>query len=81
MSVLAQVPGPNVVHAMERHYKVGEIAAIWNISGDVVRQLFEREPGVLVLGNQFSTRGKRRYRTIRVPESVVARVHKRLLKV
>lgn len=61
----------------ERHYTVGEIAETWNLSPDVVIEMFEREPGVLVRGNG-GKKGKRRYRTLRIPESVVERVHRRM---
>ncbi len=42
----------------ERHYAVTEIAEMWNLSPDKVRELFENEPGVLVLGER-SPRHKR----------------------
>lgn len=61
----------------ERHYAVAEIAEAWNLSADKVRELFENEPGVLVIGEQ-SPRHKRRYVTLRIPQSVVERVHSRL---
>ncbi len=61
----------------ERHYSVPEIAEAWNLSRDAVRKLFEREAGVLVLGNDGG-RGKRGYHTLRVPESVMERVHRGL---
>lgn len=61
----------------ERHFAVGEVAELWSLSKDVVRKLFEREPGVLVIGD-FHSRGKRRYTTLRIPESVAQRVHRRL---
>lgn len=61
----------------ERHYSVGEIGQLWSLSNDVVRKLFEREPGVLVIGD-FHSRGKRRYTTLRIPQSVAERVHRRL---
>src|SRR6266566_4710620 len=35
---------------IERHYAVTEIAEMWNLSPDKVRELFEREVGVLVIG-------------------------------
>ena len=50
---------------------------MWKLSEDVVRRLFEKEPGVLVI--ESARRYKRRYRTLRVPESVVQRVHKKNL--
>jgi hypothetical protein len=63
----------------ERHFTVEDVADLWSLSSDTVRRLFEREPDVLVLE---STRGfgrKRRYRTLRIPECVVARVYRRML--
>jgi hypothetical protein len=65
----------------ERHYGVAEIAAMWNLSPDKVRRLFENESGVVVLGDEVPNRGKRRYRTLLIPESVVERVHRRLSRV
>lgn len=60
----------------ERHYTVAEIAANWSLSTDTVTRLFEHEPGVLVIGDP-APRHKRRYLTLRIPESVVERVHRR----
>ena len=62
----------------ESHYTVAEIAEKWKLSEDAVRRLFEKEPGVLVLGKDGATGGRRRYTTLRIPASVVERVHKRL---
>jgi hypothetical protein len=62
----------------ERHYSVAQIAELWGLSPDAVRKIFEREPGVLVIGNDGSTRGKRGYHTLRIPESVMERLHRRL---
>jgi hypothetical protein len=66
-----------VARFQERHYTVAEIAEIWNLSRDVVRKIFEGEPGVLVFGDD-SSRSKRGYHTLRIPESVAERVHRRL---
>jgi hypothetical protein len=74
MAVPSQVE--TSVH-IERHYAVTEIAEMWNLSSDKVRELFEYEAGVLVIGEQGSRR-KRRYVTLRIPRSVVERVHARL---
>ncbi len=65
----------------ERHYTVGELAERWNLSSDTIRRLFENETGVLVLGESGMKRGKRRYTTLRIPESIAKRVHRRLSKV
>lgn len=61
----------------ERHYTVAEVSEAWNLSADKVRRLFQDEPGVLVLENRCSF-SRRRYRTLRIPDSVVERVHRRL---
>jgi len=62
---------------IERHFAVTEIAEMWNLSPDKVRELFENEPGVLVIGER-SPRYKRRYVTLRIPQTVLERVHVRL---
>ena len=62
---------------VERHYAVYEVAEMWHLSRDKVRDLFAREPGVLVIGDPFP-RHKRRYRTLRIPQTVLQRVHNRL---
>jgi hypothetical protein len=59
-----------------RHFTVQEIASLWNLSDDIVREIFEHEPGVLVIGSDRSTR-KRRYLTLRIPLDVVERVYRR----
>jgi hypothetical protein len=64
-----------------RHYSVTEIAKIWNLSDDAVRKLFIKEPDVLLIGDTRPTIRKRRYTTLRIPEDVLARVHRRLSKV
>jgi hypothetical protein len=55
---------------------VAEVAAHWNLSVDWTRQLLENEPGVVIFGSNGY--GKRKYRTMRIPRSVVERVQKRL---
>jgi hypothetical protein len=74
MGVLTQLE--NVVPA-ERHYAVIEVAEMWNLSPDKIRELFQHEPGVLVIGDR-SPRHKRRYLTLRIPQTVLHRVHNRL---
>ena len=61
---------------MERHFTPEALGQLWGVSADTVRRLFEREPVVLVI--QRKRGGARRYRTIRIPESVATRVHRRL---
>jgi hypothetical protein len=65
--------------SLEAHYSAAQIAEAWGISVDTVRRLFEGEPGVLVIEppqRRFARR--RRYRTLRIPASVVDRVHRRM---
>jgi hypothetical protein len=61
----------------ERCWTPKEIADQWHVSVDTVIRLFEHEPGVLVLENPRSKQA-RRYRTIRIPNSVLVRVQNRL---
>ena len=60
---------------LERHYSVGEIAERWALSEKTARRMFENEEGVLQWGSP-ETRRKRGYITLRIPESVMLRVHR-----
>ena len=63
----------------EKHYSVSELAERWGLSPDTIRRLFSDEPGVLVLPKTDGKRThRRRYTTLRIPESVALRVHLRL---
>jgi hypothetical protein len=61
----------------ERHYSVQQLADAWSLSPDFVRRLFLHEPGVTEWVRQ--ERGKRRYRVLRIPQSVAERVYRRAL--
>ncbi len=63
--------------ATEKHYTVPEVAKWWGFSDEFIRQIFRDEPGVLK-SDRPETLHKRGYRTIRIPESVLNRVHQRL---
>lgn len=69
-------PPPLMPGFAERHYSVKDLSRMWGLSEDFVRDVFVNEPGVLVLGNDPKP-GTRRYRTLRIPESVVERVYRR----
>jgi hypothetical protein len=60
--------------ALERHYTVAEVAALWNFSEDVIRRIFRAHPGVLKL-NSPEKLNKRGYCVLRIPETVLQRVH------
>jgi hypothetical protein len=61
----------------EHHFTPQELAELWSVSVQTIREIFEREEGVLKIGRD-GTRTRRRYKTLRIPESVVERVHTRL---
>jgi hypothetical protein len=63
--------------AAEQHFDVPEVARLWNLSQDVVRTIFKSEPGVLAIVRP-ATAKKRGYSTLRIPESVLQRVHRRM---
>ncbi len=73
--------GPEVPEFAAHHYSPKEIAKMWGLSPDKVRRLFENESGVLVIGTNAPRRGKRSYTTLRIPQSVLERVHRKLLRV
>ena len=62
---------------VERHYTAGEVADMWRFDVETVRRIFDRESGVIVL-QAPARKGKRPYRTIRIPQTVLDRVHRRL---
>jgi len=74
-AITSNSPATLTPAALERHYTPDELAQLWTLSPDTIRRIFEREPGVLVLD---LAKGRRNYRTLRVPESVMQRVHRRM---
>ena len=60
----------------EQHFSPEQLGDQWGLSADTIRRLFENEGGVLVI--QRAGKKSRRYRTLRIPESVALRVHRRL---
>lgn len=64
---------------LEKHYSPQDIAELWGVSVDLVRDLFRGEPGVVDLRGGDSARGRARrsYSTIRIPKHVVQRVYAR----
>lgn len=64
--------------AFEHHFTPKEIAKLWNKDEDTIRRIFRNEPGVLCLESMNRRKRTRRYVSLSIPESVVARVHQRL---
>lgn len=57
------------------HYTVGELSEEWNISADYVRRIFSDEAGVVIFMKH--RKGRRTYRTFRIPSAVAERVYRR----
>lgn len=68
----------NIPAFAQTHYTVAEIATMWHLSHDLVRTIFQEEPGVIVINEKVSTGRKRAYTILRIPESVAERVYRRL---
>lgn len=63
--------------ATELHFSPAELAEKWGVSTETVRTIFREEPGVLKIGRP-PTKFRRGYFTLRIPESIAERVHRRL---
>jgi len=63
----------------EQHFKPDELAELWGISATTIRRLFRDVPGVLVIDRPEQMH-KRRFSTMRIPESVARRVYEKLSK-
>jgi hypothetical protein len=61
----------------EKHYAPDELAELWGVHPETIRNIFREESGVLKIGDK-NPKHKRSYITIRIPVSVAERVHKRL---
>ena len=61
--------------ALEKHYRVRELASLWGFSDNTIIRIFASEPGVIRLE---SGAGRRKYATLSIPENVALRVHERL---
>jgi hypothetical protein len=78
------VPGAPVkpqnpaVSVEEKHFTPDELAELWACSPQTIRNLFDNEPGVLRIPSQRPGKRARKYTSIKIPESVAERIHKRL---
>jgi|SRR5208283_4782747 len=61
----------------DKHYAPDELAELWGVSTETIRSIFREEPGVLKIGKTGGNY-RRGYVTLRIPESVAERVHRRL---
>ena len=66
---------PALEPAFERHYRIGDLAEMWQLGRETVRLLVKDERGVIKI-----RLGRKKAHTIySVPESVAVRIHTRLL--
>jgi len=72
----AAVLGVGIV-SLERHCSVGELSRLWGFSENTIRRLFRKEPVVLKIDHEGNLQ-KRRYTSLRIPERIAQRVHRRL---
>src|SRR4249919_1635872 len=56
--------------ALEKHYRVRELATLWGFSDNTIIRIFASEPGVIRLESGV---GRRKYTTLSIPESVALR--------
>ena len=61
----------------QKHFSPAELAIAWGVSVETIRSIFRTEPGVLKLG-KTGAKYRRGYVTLRIPENVAQRVHRRL---
>lgn len=66
-----------VIPTVERHFTVAELSKRWFFSENTIRRLFSQEPGVVRIARP-QTRSKRGYTSMRIPERIAERVHRRL---
>lgn len=61
--------------ALEKHYRVRELAELWGFSDNTIIKFFAGEPGVIRVERSGAAR---KYTTLSIPESVAVRVHERI---
>ena len=67
--------GGQMPSALEKHYRIGELARLWGLGRETVRKLVKDDPGVIKI-----RLGRKKAHTIySVPESAARRIHTRLL--
>lgn len=58
------------------HFTPDDLAAVWGVSAETIRNIFRDEPDVLRIAHPSGK--KRKYILMRIPEAVAERVHRRL---
>jgi hypothetical protein len=75
MPMPAHQQTPTQDAAFEPHYRIDALAKMWGLSRETVRLLIKDEPGVI----KIRMGRKKANAAYSVPESVVRRIHTRLL--
>jgi hypothetical protein len=61
--------------AFEKHFRIGDLARMWSLGRETVRNLVKDDPGVIKI-----RMGRKKAHTVySVPESAALRIHTRLL--
>lgn len=63
----------SAISVAEKHYTPQELAELWGVNVETIRNIFRDEPGVLKISN-----GSKLRTTLRIPLDVAERVHRRL---
>lgn len=74
---MTRMPDGTPAPVNEHHYSPSELAESWGVSVETIRCIFREEPGVLKIARP-ATKTKRGYMTLRIPQSVAERVHRRM---
>jgi hypothetical protein len=64
---------------IEKHYSPSQLAELWGFSARFVRELFRTQQGVILIDRPEQMH-KRGYATMRIPESVAAKVYGQLTR-
>jgi hypothetical protein len=69
-----KIKSPADIDPAKTEYTVNEVAALTGWSRDTIIRRFANERGVRVEGNAETIKGRRRYRELRIPKSVLTRI-------
>jgi len=70
----SKIKSPADIDPAKTEYTVNEVAAITGWSRDTIIRRFANERGVRVEGNTETVKGRRKYRQLRIPKSVLTRI-------
>lgn len=68
------MPRPAAFNIEEELFTVAEVCEKLKLERHTVTKMFAHEAGCIRLGNVDTVRGKRKYRMLRIPQSLLTRV-------